>query len=92
MEKIYQTLVSLPDFTPSPFVNETFSMLVAKVSEPELKHNLNGGQVVKLRKICSSAEYELEKQVALKIISSSNSHATLVDFVYYKNYNDLVAL
>jgi len=92
MEKIYQTLVSLPNLKPSPYVNKVFSALVSHVCGPYMKHTLRGGQVIKLRKMCSLGEYELEKDAALTMLSKNNPLSALQDFIYYKNYKDLVAL
>lgn len=92
MEKIYQTIISLPDLQPSSLVNKVFNDLVTKATQQTTKHNLNGGQVTKLRKLCSSAEYELEKETALKVISSTAPQHSLENFMYYRNYIDLVAL
>ncbi len=91
MQKLYNQIKSLGNYKPSKRVNALFTKLVDVVLSKKYI-NLSKVQINSLQKICSMAEYELEKYWAQKIIKSSKPDATLKDFVYLENYQKLTRL
>jgi len=93
MKTIYKNILAQSkNLKPSPQVDKAFTELVEYATNPRNKPKLYGGQYTKLRNISSLAEYELEKENSVLIASSRNPSSALKDFVYYKNYEDLVTL
>jgi len=90
--EIYEKISSLEDLNPSEYNNHLFSHLVSLVVNPGIKSNLNKSQIKSLRKICSEAEFYLERFWAEKIISSEDCWKELRNFPYYENYLQLTNL
>ncbi len=89
LKDIYSQIISLDDYTPSEKVNSLFSALVLKATDPSSEEMLSRKKCGCLQRVCSHAEYEMEKHWAKEIISSNNG---IIDFPYYKNYVDLTKL
>ncbi len=90
--KLYKELVALKSYYPSKRVNYLFTQLVQYVLNPESKNIFSEEEVRKLQKICQTAEYEMEKFWAHKIIQSKNHKKTMQDFPYIENYRKLTQL
>jgi nicotianamine synthase len=91
LRSLYNQITQLEDLSPRPATNRLFSELVTFALSQE-RGDLTRGEVLKLQKICSSAEYELEKFWAQKILAAKNPHAALMKFPYHKNYAKLTQL
>lgn len=89
LKEIYRQIVSLGDYKPSEKVDRLFSALVLKAVDHSDIDMLTKKECGCLQKICSHAEYEMEKHWAKKIISDDKS---LADFPYYENYINLTRL
>lgn len=90
IKEIYNKIKQISDFKPSPEVNTLFTSLVSwavdiKESEGDM---LSEEDKEDLRSICSTAEYEMEKYWAQKILEGQS----IKDFWYYKNYSELTHL
>ncbi|HWA52384.1 MAG TPA: nicotianamine synthase family protein [Patescibacteria group bacterium] len=82
MQKLYNEITNLDNYLPSEKVNRLFSTLVENTLKEE-KNNLNKKQIENLQKVCSSAEYELEKYWSQK---------NIYKFPYFENYLKLTKL
>lgn len=91
LKDIYQQIVELENLNPSDRVNKLFTQLV-ETATSNTNERLSYLQTKKLQKICSEAEYSLEKYWAKKIINSKDPISKLKKFPYYKNYKDLTRL
>lgn len=91
LRAIYNKITELDNLKPSPETNKLFSKLVS-FAVGQKKGDLNNTELSKLQKICSEAEYELEKFWAEKIIGSSISKNALKKFPYNTNYKKLTQL
>ncbi len=67
-------------------------MLAVSRSGDQKKTGLTSGEMLKLQKVCSAAEYELEKFWTAKILASKNPKAALRKFPYHGNYVKLTQL
>jgi len=92
INKLYNQIVSLDNYRPSPKVNYLFTELVAQVLKINKSPNLSIVKKIKLQEICAQAEYELEKYWAEKIINSENSVKTFAEFPYLNNYEKLTKI
>ena len=88
---IYKQIVKLEDLRPSRKTNKLFSELVS-FAVSQKKGDLKGNEVIRLQKICSDAEYQLEKHWANQIIASANPSKALNKFPYSSNYKQLTQL
>ena len=89
LTEIYDQIVALNDYKPSKKVNRLFSALVLKAIDSRENEMLSKKKCGCLQKICSHAEYEMEKYWAQEIIKGNKS---ISEFTYYTNYKDLTRL
>ncbi len=89
-QQLITNVLSLHSLAPNSKTNDAFSRLVEGVVETAKWDGVISERILRLRRLCSEAEYELEIYWAKKIILSSNPDATLRQFPYYQNYQELV--
>lgn len=92
IEELYSQITSLTNLQPSKEVNSLFSELVSLAISDSKKHLLSPKKQSHLRQICALSEFELEKYWAKRIIDDTNPKQMLLNFPYYKNYQDLTKL
>jgi nicotianamine synthase len=92
LRQIYNSLNTWPnDHTPSTALDNKMRQLLSSVMDPHMSHNLSETEIVNLRRINASIEYQAEKKTALTMLSLPNPMAPLDDFVY-NDYQRLVDL
>ncbi|HEY3896797.1 MAG TPA: nicotianamine synthase family protein [Pseudonocardiaceae bacterium] len=98
--RLHQELSTLPTLEPNAHTNALFDQLVRLVidsdddqaaqrvlAEPEI-HRI----VPELRGLCSSAEVELERAWARRIVASHDPERELREFPYFTNYEQLTRM
>lgn len=92
-------LKTIDDLEPNPKINRLFEELIHLIIpyQPDnilsllMKDQYLLRNYSILHKICASAEYQLERHWANKIILSRNPKETLTQFPYYSNYVRLIS-
>ncbi len=92
IRKLYGKLTALKTYTPSEEVNGLFVELVRLALGPDDKNTLTAEEMDKLQVICGTAEYELEKYWAEKIVRSDDPKGVMEDFPYMENYQKLTRM
>lgn len=94
IHKIYNQILNLDTFSPNLITNQAFTDLYtfAISSEDYYCDDLPNDKINTLQWICSTAESCMEKHYSKKIIEAKNTEEEFKNFIYYKNYNDLVEL
>jgi nicotianamine synthase len=96
---IHSALNQLPSLEPGPVVNELFTDLV-RLSE--YRRGLNSVPVLsdprvlaltpRLRQLCATGEFRLERAWAHRVLNASDPDAELMAFPYLGNYEELTTL
>lgn len=87
----HKKLKNLKDLKPNSETNSIFSELCSYCIEKDKNIKINK-KVLEINKICSKAEFELEKYRSEKIIKSENPKKELQNFPYFENYKKLTKL
>jgi|SRR5579872_196485 len=91
LKVLYNQITKLDNLRPSEKTNKLFTKLVS-FAVGQKKNSLTNKELSNLQKICSDAEYQLEKFWAEKIIKSAGPAAVLNKFPYNTNYKKLTQL
>jgi nicotianamine synthase len=92
INRLYEEISQLKDFSPGEKVNDSFSRLVQLAMKYDKKIELCEDKKQHLQQLSAEAEYQLEKYWADKIINSVDPVKELETFPYFKNYQDLTTL
>ena len=84
--------MNLRSLVPSLETHEFFSELCEYVKKDDHEDIQITPEIREINKICSLAEYELEKYWNAKIVGATDPRKELQDFIYYDNYLQLTRL
>lgn len=92
LRQIYNSLTTWSDdHIPTAALDNRMKDLLSSVTDPHMSHDLSEKEIVDLRRINASIEYQSEKKTALSMLSLPNPMTQLDDFVY-NDYQNLVEL